>query len=226
MSNTSFFAFGGACNCSLAAFLTLSLHLAVLSLTSLALDLLLADSFFVLTRGSGLPFEILKTPVLFISLVLANFKLDTLSVEVKVNTNANYLIVGKDAVVLADILLVLDDQGHLLLGNLDYLFIACAVFFAEYASSIPLGVELTLTTTTVLSWGSFFSEISIPILARFASVSTSSPAERVATDIAILISLVSPATTGPAIALNMPLVLVFGLGKTFLRGIFAIFFRV
>lgn len=85
-------------------------------MTSLAFNLFFAESFFILAGGGGLPFKIFKALVLFIGFVLAEMLLDTLSVEVEVNANANYFVVVKDADVLADVLLGFSDQSHLLFG--------------------------------------------------------------------------------------------------------------
>jgi uncharacterized membrane protein len=152
--------------------------------------------------------------------------LDTLSVEVEVNANADYFVVVKNADVLADVLLGFSDQSHLLFGKLDNFFVACAVFLAEFASFFPLGAESTSATATELSTSTSSSERSITILARSALVGTFAALNDVAFGVALLVCAVSTTATELAIATTTPLAAASEFTTTSLGEVFAFFLNV
>jgi hypothetical protein len=152
--------------------------------------------------------------------------LDTLSVEVKVNANADYFVIVKDADVLADILLGLGDQSHLFFGKLDNFFVACAVFFAEFASFLPLGAESTSATATELSASTSSSERNITILTRSAFVSTFAIFNWVSFGVTLLICAISTTATELAIATTTPLAAASEFTATSFGEVLAIFLNV
>jgi hypothetical protein len=229
-SDTSLVAFDGTCDGSLAALLALCLHLAVLSLASTTFSLLLTQLLLIFAGGGSVPFKLFEALIFGFGLILGQVFLNFFSVELQIDTHTNDFVFVKNADVLAAVLLGLSNQGHLLFGKFNNLFIAGAILFAHLASLLPLRVEFASAAATELSTSASTSVRSITIMVGFASVGAVTVDDGVAFGVDLRICAVASASTELTIATDLaitattPLATASEFTATSLGEVFTVFF--
>lgn len=126
------------------SFARLGLSLALSSklvLDLLALDLSgLASAVFILFLASlsVVPFELLKTLVLVVSLVVLQVMRNLARIEIEVNAQLDNVVIIKHFDVLAGVALPLIDKVHLLYGHVNDLLVRAEVVVASGSSLLPV----------------------------------------------------------------------------------------